>query len=95
MREAIPPVPIRLHYALGQLYQRHLYRCGISQCAHRFRDYYIKYLKYDHRQNVQRLTDLCRTLYIANCCEHNNNISGPMKCGAVITQWSLLCRNEL
>jgi hypothetical protein len=24
---------------------------------------YINYLKYDHRQNVQRLTDLCRTLY--------------------------------
>jgi hypothetical protein len=32
--------------------------------AHRCRDYYINYLKYDHRQNVQRLTDLCRTLYI-------------------------------
>jgi hypothetical protein len=28
-----------------------------------FRDYYINYLKYDHRQNVQRLTELCRTLY--------------------------------
>jgi hypothetical protein len=32
--------------------------------AHRFRDYYINYLKYDHRQNAQRLTDLCRILYI-------------------------------
>jgi hypothetical protein len=34
-----------------------------------YRDYYINYLKYDHRQNVQRLTDLCRILYmeIATC----------------------------
>jgi hypothetical protein len=35
--------------------------------VHRFRDYYINCLKYEHWQNVQRLTDLCRTLY--------NNIS--------------------
>jgi hypothetical protein len=35
----------------------------INFSAHMFRDYYINYLKYDHRQNVQRLTDLCRTLY--------------------------------
>jgi hypothetical protein len=49
--------------------------CGISQLtaayfvldtnfsAHRFRDYYINYLKYDNRQNVQRLTDVCRTFW--------------------------------
>jgi hypothetical protein len=42
--------------------------------AHRFRDYYINYLKYDHRQNVQRLTDLCRTCIMLLIKDHLSHI---------------------
>jgi hypothetical protein len=53
--------------ALYRVRHKSVNRCT-NYSAHRFRDYYISYLKYDHRQNVQRLTDLCRTLYNVKSC---------------------------